>query len=825
MNKFFNFIEHHAKLILVLIAIITVFFAYHATKLYINASFTSFMPWGEGTDTYKGGISGQKADLGTKKASEKSYTYYYDVEAYEGNSNKKSSITTPKANPDYEDVALVTDLPAAAPQEGSDLPYSSTFLLLVEADDLFTAKKLDLVDYVINLLVNTNELYGLVSPLDFVTMEKSGSRLAIKPISPKEGEFWTEEEAQILKERIDSDPVMKYFLVGGSGNSLYFQFSSTALTKERMDKIDSILDILEENGIRAYVSGGAKITYKVTEYILKDLIVLVTLCLIVVMIVFYLSFRSKRSVLIPTSLSIIGLIWTLGTMSLLGISLNILNIVTPCMVLTLGSAYAIHVLSEYYAQFRNNNKVSAVQSTRGIYNTILFACLTTVCGFLCLTVSETEGLKEFGISVSFGIAYCAILSCFYMPAVLSIVKPPKQRQIKNYSTGFMQRLVSKIAYFVIKYWITILVILAVLICGFALVKNKIPVNSNYMSYFPESDRFGQESKHFAEEMGGGTPYIVTITAPEGEKNFFLKSENLQKVRAYEEAVLACPDVLQSISFTSYVAYANEIMNGEKSIPSNNGLILMINRLIAMMANQVGGQISQIASADGNKLTLYLQHWDAQEKDLMTASSIARSYSVIVDSLPLLPEGTTVTVSGDALPNIKFSNRIISDQNKSTLLSLLIVFVLSLITSKNLKKGVLTIVPVGCGIMINYLFMYFLDIPFDIITISFSSIAIGCGVDDAIHFMLRLRTKEKQYPNASTTELLHEVIIETGRPIILTTVSIVAGMMMLSFASYTPIRYFGLLMSITLFGCMASTLLFIPPCAILIDKIKQRFKKH
>ena len=69
-------------------------------------------------------------------------------------------------------------------------------------------------------------------------------------------------------------------------------------------------------------------------------------------------------------------------------------------------------------------------------------------------------------------------------------------------------------------------------------------------------------------------------------------------------------------------------------------------------------------------------------------------------------------------------------------------------------------------------------------------------------------------------LIAETIVETGRPIILTTISIVCGMMMLSFASYTPIRYFGLLMSITLFGCMVSTLIFLPPVAILIGRIKK-----
>ncbi|MBQ2258664.1 MAG: RND transporter, partial [Spirochaetales bacterium] len=95
-----------------------------------------------------------------------------------------------------------------------------------------------------------------------------------------------------------------------------------------------------------------------------------------------------------------------------------------------------------------------------------------------------------------------------------------------------------------------------------------------------------------------------------------------------------------------------------------------------------------------------------------------------------------------------------------------------------------------------------------------------GVDDAIHFMHRFKNNKGD----DFIKSIRLTIIETGRPIILSTVSIVAGMMMLSFGSFMPIRYFGLLMSISLFGCMISTLIFMPPVMILFDKIKKLVKK-
>lgn len=818
MNRFLKAIGKHSKIVLVVIFCLTVFFFYNALNIRINASFSAFMPWGESTDYYEGGVSGQVAKLGTPKA-EKASLVLVGRENGERITLKDSSTSIPVEYVPYEDVVDVNDLPPIEPQVGADYPRGSNYIVLVQADDLFTAKKLNLVEYVMTKLENMNELFNKQSVLDFVTVEKRGSRLGVFPMDPREGEYWTEEEAKILEERIARDPVVKYYLVGGSGDSLLYQFSISNVSASRLDEINSTLDIFRENGIEVYLNGGSVITDKIMEYLNKDLITLVSLSLVVILVVFFLSFKSIKSVFITASLSIIALIWTLGTMTLIDIPLSILNVVTPCMVLTLGSAYSVHVVSEYYSRSRENPGISALDGTKGIYKTIAYACITTVLGFLCLCISQTEGLKEFGISVSFGIAYCAVLACFYLPAIFSLIGPPKQKNVRRYNSGLLSRLVDIVSKLVVKYWFVLIAILAVLICAYLYVDDRIPVNSNYMSYFPESDEFGKESRHFASELGGATPYTITIKAPESSTRFFTQSENLAKVRAYETKLMENPDFLQIISFPAYVAYANEVMNGNNSIPESAGLTNMLHHLIVAMSANVS-QLSSIISSDGNTISIVLQHWDSVEHDLMTSESITRTYTDIVSNLDLLPEGTSVSVSGSPLPNIKFSNRLISDQNRSTYLSLAVVFIFAWITARSFRQGFLTIVPVVCGIMINYVFMFLLGIPFDIITVSFSSIAIGCGVDDAIHFMIRVNEKRKMYPDLKIDSLIAETIVETGRPIILTTISIVCGMMMLSFASYTPIRYFGLLMSITLFGCMVSTLIFLPPVAILIDRIKK-----
>lgn len=134
------------------------------------------------------------------------------------------------------------------------------------------------------------------------------------------------------------------------------------------------------------------------------------------------------------------------------------------------------------------------------------------------------------------------------------------------------------------------------------------------------------------------------------------------------------------------------------------------------------------------------------------------------------------------------------------------------------------IPVSVGVMFNYLFMWAAGIPFDIVTVGFSSITIGAGVDDAIHYILRYRMQRKEHPEYSVAEANRINILHTGRPIILTTVAVDAGLIMLTFASYTPIRYFGILMCIALTAAMIATLMILPPVLIAIDKIWSAIKK-
>lgn len=724
-----------------------------------------------------------------------------------------------------EDEKLHADIPDDMRTGDRNRYYGDGFVVVFSSSLLYTPEVLNLISDVMAELESLDMVGTCLSPFDFVTVEKRGTRLALTPMSPvQDGEEWTEETAEIFRQRLLNDDMAKNYLYSEDGNTIMLYYRTTSYNQEQQDLMNAIIDPLRDYG-RVAINGGSSITNRVTYYIFKDLGILLALCFLVILLVYYLSYRSLRAVVIPSSLSIIGIIWTLGTMSLMGYRLTIISILTPCLVLTLGSSYSVHMLSEYFTEAKDPAR--AVNGYAKISKTILSACMTTIVGFITMLVCKTPMFKEFGVSVSIGIAYCAVLAILYLPTTLSLLPQPKEKKVEKIENGrIMGTFLSVVETCVTKYWFVMIALFVVLVFGYFAVKDKVSFNSNYVDYFPQDDWFVEDTRFFAQTMGGTDPYYMEIVAPDREPGFFLQSENIRKVYDFENTVMeACPDIVQSLSFPQYVGFLNKVYSGTGGIPENNGLVNFLYRTLQQMKAYIGADVLNVLiNGDASVITLAMRNYDSFEQNLQTTASARRLESTLDHYRYMLPEGTTSKIYCGASNMIKASDIMVEDQNRASQLSMVLIVVIASITLFSVFRGAVSVVPVLVGIMFNYVFMYVTGISFDLVTIGFSSITFGAGIDDALHFLLHYKYHKDRNRDRSVEEIIRMTLDETGRPIILTTVSIVAGMIALTFASFTPIRYFGLFMSVALTVAMLATLFILPSVMVATCRLKDAICK-
>ena len=104
---------------------------------------------------------------------------------------------------------------------------------------------------------------------------------------------------------------------------------------------------------------------------------------------------------------------------------------------------------------------------------------------------------------------------------------------------------------------------------------------------------------------------------------------------------------------------------------------------------------------------------------------------------------------------------------------------------------------------------------DIITSLLGSLAIGIGVDYAIHIM----NAYKRNINLGYYDCLRTVYRTTGKAVFINAVSVALGFLSLTVSQFVPIRQMGILFAVSMILACLASLIVLP---IILNKTKPKF---
>lgn len=722
--------------------------------------------------------------------------------------------------------------------------FPLSFFFVFESDNLFDSQVLSTLSTVMNRLEERTEFGGRISPFRHQTIQVQESGLPrLVSASPKtDSSSWTEHEAQEFRKRITADDLARNYLISADHRSflIYYQVGSRA--QEFIKEYERIIEPLREFG-QVYISGSAPLTARVQDYLNKDLVIFISLSFIAMGLIYTIAFRSKRGVLLPFALSGLSLVWTLGFMGLAGFPLGMISVIVPPIIITLSSSYSIHFLHEYYRGLRSGESDPVDYALGKVYRTILFASSTTIIGFMSLLISSSTAFRQFGLIVSLGVGVCTVLSLTFLPASMTLlhrikksIRQPGIHQIMSIpiqdttSTKYHE---SAQGWTIIQPIVSIGVTL-VLIVGFLISFPNILIQSDFMSYFPDHEPLYQDALEIARIFGGLEPFRVTITAPvvseplttDSTKNpgsesppLFPDLTFLQAVSQFEQVVLnQSRDIAHSLSYTAYMRFVTRTLTGSQELPGSEAQLRLAQMYIARFGqNALSSVLRQIIDTDHQSLTLVMRYFDGETTSFQNPASAERVLQVLEENLHYLPANTRVRIWGSGVQTLTLYNTILENQRSFTLLATLLVLAAAIGFFRSVSLGFMAIVPVVLGIMANYLLMYLFAIPVNVVTLGFASITVGVGVDDAMHLLLRFRYMCQMKPELTQAQALNCALNETTRPIVLTSLAMVSGLLILCFASYSPIRYFGILVSFSLLSTLFATVVILPGYILLLNK--------
>jgi uncharacterized protein len=171
-------------------------------------------------------------------------------------------------------------------------------------------------------------------------------------------------------------------------------------------------------GPSAVLSGVNVINERVRTLVLKDAWIAGLLGLALVALILWLDLRSVSEVLLALAPLLVGIVWMVGGMALLGIQMNFINIFVTTMIIGIGVDYGIYILHRY-RESRDLSREAFEKALRETGKAVAAAALSTIVGFGSIIFSHYPGLRSTGEVAILGALSTALVAITLLPAWLA----------------------------------------------------------------------------------------------------------------------------------------------------------------------------------------------------------------------------------------------------------------------------------------------------------------------------------------------------------------------------------------------------------------------
>lgn len=293
------------------------------------------------------------------------------------------------------------------------------------------------------------------------------------------------------------------FLIGdeymiSQDKNMILMFARPTFSLNEVDKvilaeneIDSLIFSVAEKypSIFAGTTGTMALSRDETMAASEDMYITSILAFAIIIALFIISFRMWVAPVLAGIVLIIGIMWSMGFTAITLGSLNIMTSMFAVILMGLGIDFSIHIITVYTESRAEGKSINeAIKNTLNKSGKgIITGGITTAMAFLTLIVSETDGMKEFGIVAGTGVLFCLLVTILVLPSLLAIrdkilMKIRKEKfRAKSTEFVYLGRITEKIGNRPILY----LVVMGVITIGFLIAATQITFDYNYLNMEPE----------------------------------------------------------------------------------------------------------------------------------------------------------------------------------------------------------------------------------------------------------------------------------------------------------------------------------------------------
>ena len=617
--------------------------------------------------------------------------------------------------------------------------------------------------------------------------------------------------------------------------------------EEVAQQIRSHLNSEGSIGLSYGVISDDLISSDINDKTLDEMIWLFVIAIAVVVAVLALAFRSVIMVAAPLLSLSAALIWTYGTITLLGMKFSILEVAVAPVVLGLGIDYSIH-LQRGYEKARSSSASAAeawVESFDTIRVALMLAVVTTVFAFLSNSFSPLPPLRTFGATLALGVISAFLASTVTVGAVHVVA----ERGIGNGTSAGLQfdKLATHTTEFQRKNAVWVMLAVAAVTTGSVSIAVMELDTSFELTDFLSEDEMEvmqvRQDIYDSYDAAAWKTVDIFIEPQEGDDSISGESDLLRAMDFLDTRISGIPEVVNPTSTSSdrpsydgLYPILRDAVDGDQSFGEDFHLAIydgelgisdgfvegdLTSAISSLMSNESVGdplrghtwseRISDhVALTDDASGILYLKmSIDVVAK---TSEDSARVSEVFKHQASLIEDGDGLVdcrayASGDVVMIDGILSGLVVSQVESTAISLLVsIFVLFLLT-RRLGQSLVVILPVGLAGAWVVGSMAMLGLNWNVLTIMITALTIGLGIDYSIHVWRRF--EKNRGSGMGVWDSMREMYATTGTALLMSAGTTICGFLVLMLSPIPVISDFGIVSSIAVAFSLILSLIVLP----------------
>lgn len=568
---------------------------------------------------------------------------------------------------------------------------------------------------------------------------------------------------------------------------------------------------------KLYVAGRPIVEGTMAYLAPKDMKRMVPIVVLIITVVLALVLRSPKSTIFTLLVVVLSTLWTFGLMAWLGIPIYAVSTMIPVMLIAIGVADGIHIYGHLGLYQRAHPGASAREGAgemiRGMWKPVVMTSVTTAVGFISLLTSDVYPIKYFGIFTAFGVMVAMVLSLVLLPAGARAFGLPGVSRARPGVKGADDVAVA-FAKGAMRHKRLIFAATLMVVIVSAVGATKMWINSSFLENFERDSDIVLTDAFINDHFGGTSTLNVILASADGDA--MKRPDVLRLMDEMQTESETLSDVGNSFGLADYLRRINMVMHADDpafdTIPESTEMVAQYLLLYEMSGDPETLWRTVDYDYARSNVTLQLKGDDSK--------TINRAIEVVEEYRPLFGElGVEVNYAGSGYKSLIFSNLILKGQIKSLLLSLGIIVVLLSLMFKRISAGLIGVIPITVTAVVSFGVMGLLNIPLSTTTALISSIAVGVGIDYAVHFMERYRVAAKKTGDVLAT--VADAMHHSGRAIMFNAIVVIAGFLVLLSSAFPPNRALGAFVSGNMFVSLLCTVTIM---VVVMVQTKIFFKK-